>query len=100
MAVRCWQRLAAVMRHAYAYVYIMYIWAATALPARSHHAPCTMHHAPCTMPRHVPPRQVDGLVAALPRVFGPVKEKLLEKLLAQERRYLPPTRYDALTTTH
>ena len=52
------------------------------------------------MPRHVPPRQVDGLVAALPRVFGPVKEKLLEKLLAQERRYLPPTRYDALTTTH
>ena len=63
-------------------------------------APCTMHHAPCTMPRHVPPRQVDGLVAALPRVFGPVKEKLLEKLLAQERRYLPPTRYDALTTTH
>jgi len=27
---------------------------------------------------------VDGLVAALPRVFGPVKEELLEKLLAQE----------------
>ena len=69
-------------------------------PCTVHHAPCTVHHAPCTMPRHVPPRQVDGLVAALPRVFGPVKEKLLEKLLAQERRYLPPTRYDALTTTH
>ena len=41
------------------------------------------------------PNQVDGLVAALPRVFGPVKEELLEKLLAQERRY-----YLTTTSTH